>query len=448
MAAISLRLIAELFWILLVFSACIIAARYVERLNHPLVGWLLFGGLAFLTSLARARLFLRISDKTAEGIVRGVGHVLVYLLAASAVYLLICLLGDQRADLALMLPLWLGALLPDLDSRLSLLGRLLPFLSRRLEARLGRSGSWHSLATNLVLALMSMPLIFLFDWQVWAVLWLGFFVHLFVDLWRPQGIPLLWPLSGRRVRILGVLDALGDGEWILVAALATAITLLLFPVELGRPVPPSAPTPTYEQSVDRYYSMRGRNLVYAWVEGSWQASGRRIRGTFEVLNVVDESFVMLDRYDGKVFTAGRSPTDNLYVNRISLSEGASVRIKPVEIQLEGAHLRDALPVLYQMQDEAGLQHIYISGDLFVSETGETVRKKMRGDYAQTSLRKVEAHGNGHFTLRYLTAAELIELADIYMDYIDLVITAVYETPASGPTATPLPGFPTQIEGGQ
>ena len=57
-AARSFRLAMDLFWILLLFSACIIAARYVERLSQPLLGWLLFGGLAFLTSLVRARLFL------------------------------------------------------------------------------------------------------------------------------------------------------------------------------------------------------------------------------------------------------------------------------------------------------------------------------------------------------------------------------------------------------
>ena len=303
----------------------------------------------------------------------------------------------------------------------------------------------HSLAANIVLALVSMPLILLFDWHVWAALWLGFFAHLVVDLWRPEGIPFLWPLSGRRVCILGVLDANSKGEWIVVAALAAVMTVLMLSVEVGRPVPRPAPTPTYEQSVERYYSMRGRSLVYAWLEGSWQATGRRIRGRFEILNAVDESFVMLDRYDGKVFTAGRSPGDNLYVNRSSLSEGASARIKPVEIHLEGAYVRDALPVLYQMQEEPGLQHITISGDLFVSEAGETERKMLRGDYAQTALRKVEAQGDGHFTLRYLTAAELIELADLYIEYADFIISAVYETPASGPTTTPLPAQPTEIE---
>ena len=234
----------------------------------------------------------------------------------------------------------------------------------------------------------------------------------------------------------------------LCVILTVLVSILLLVVDIGRPAPSPAPVPSYEQTVERYYSSRGRNLVYAWVDGSWQATGRRIRGTFEILNAVGDSFVMLDRYDGTVFGAGRSPTDNVYIDRISLSEGAAVRIKPVHVHLEEQCLKEALPILVQMQGEPGLQHIYVSGDLVVSEPDGPISTSLQPDFGQMHLRKVEAHGGGHFTVHYLSGSELVELANVCVETADLVITATYETPASGPTVTPLPSPPSPAEGDQ
>jgi hypothetical protein len=168
---------------------------------------------------------------------------------------------------------------------------------------------------------------------------------------------------------------------------------------------------------------------------------------------------MLDRYTGRLFSAGRSADDNLYLNRIDLVAGAPVEVKAVEIHLEDTTLAELLPVLQQMQREPGLEHIYVSGDLIsaqpptrgdttgssVEETGDQPNmstSELTPDYAQTSLRKITQAGPDHFTLRYLTAAELIERANVHVDMADLVVVATYVKPATGPTATPLPLPPT------
>jgi hypothetical protein len=35
------------------------------------------------------------------------------------------------------------------------------------------------------------------DWVIWTI-WLGFLSHLFADMLNPSGVPLFWPLTGKR----------------------------------------------------------------------------------------------------------------------------------------------------------------------------------------------------------------------------------------------------------
>jgi hypothetical protein len=183
--------------------------------------------------------------------------------------------------------------------------------------------------------------------------------------------------------------------------------------------------------------MRGRTQVFANLEGSWQASGRRLQGRYEVLNAVGSTLVLLDRYDGTVFTAGRQPEDNVYVSSLSLSQGAQVRVKAVELQLHDENLARALVPLYQMQQEAGLQHIYVSGELILEGESPGIME-LQEQWSRFRLPMVQPVEPGHYELQYLTAAGLIGLANTGIESANLVIVATYVSPADGPTATPLP----------
>ena len=255
---------------------------------------------------------------------------------------------------------------------------------------------------------------------------------------------LLWPVSRKRFAALGrsvAAPARGFETKLLLGLAAIALFLLLF-VDVGRPPPQPAPVPSYAQTLDRYYALRGRNQVVAAVEGTWQATGRRITDRFEVLNAAGESFVMLDRFTGKVFAAGRGAADNLYLNSIRLQEGPPIRIQAVEVQLQDQALADALPAIYQMEREPGLQHIYVSGDVILPPGPADAEPPLAASQAQTSLRHIQPSDgdptNRHYRLQYLTAPNLIDLAHVQVEMADLVIVATYVPDASGPTPTPLP----------
>jgi hypothetical protein len=91
-----------------------------------------------------------------------------------------------------------------------------------------------------------------------------------------------------------------------------------------------------------------------------------------------------------------------------------------------------------MQQEAGLQHIFVSGDIVVQDSGTMNSPPLAVDYSQSSIRKIQPHEAGHFTLHYLTASELIALANVWVETADLTIWATYIEAGPEPTVTPLP----------
>ena len=82
----------------------------------------------------------------------------------------------------------LGALLPDIDSPSSIVGRYVPILPQTLPHRT----ITHSFAACIAMAFIYKPIAY------------GMFTHLLLDMLNPEGVPLLWPMRRKfRVPILG-----------------------------------------------------------------------------------------------------------------------------------------------------------------------------------------------------------------------------------------------------
>lgn len=436
--------ISHLVWMLLMAAALILGVRYVERLPAAAaIGYIVLGLGIFLLSAGRSLLRQQARQKRDTedlNVVEALSGV-TYVLFSAALYVGVSLVLHRPVWPILFVPLGFGSLLPDLDSRTSLAGRLLPVLSRRMEASLGDGGSWHSLGACTIIALITAPVVLLIPIEGWALILLGFLSHVVLDTLRPSGTRLFWPLSRRRYYVWGRFGTAHCTERRVGLVLVFVTVAMLFAADLEPPQPPPVEVPSYEQSLQRYESLRGRTLVLADVDGIWQATGRRVYARFEVLSMEGESLVMLERFTGRIFRAGRQPEDHLYLNRLSIVAGSAVRVKPVEISLADQLLADALPVVYQMQVEPGLQHIYVSGELVVASDAAVTGDRLSGDHAQLQVRRIiEGEGN-QFRLQYMTASELIALAGIRVESGQLVIVATYTSPASGPTATPLPTSP-------
>ena len=445
--------IANLIWMVLLYIFGVLAIRYIERMPNTVIGCVLLGSAGFLLSWARAALYQRVTEQRRpiqfsedQALSVLLLHNANYLLLALIAYLVLSWLLRLPIEPLLLIPLWIGALLPELDCRDSLPGRLLPWISQSLEDRFGHLEEWHTPAAAVLVAFVSAPLGLVFGAQAAYLIPLGFLSHLLIDVLAPSGVMLLWPFSRTRYGVFrGILERSGSlAERVLAGGLAVVAVALL--VAIGsRPEPAPAPAPSYEQTLERYYSMRGRTQVFAYIEGAWQMSGRPISGWFEILNALDDSYLLLDRYTREIFAAGQATDDNVYLTRIVLRTGPSIVIKPVESHLEDQRLSEALGIVYEMQREPGVQHIHVSGELVLAESQESGAALLWEDLSQTSLRKVQQQDDAHYRLQYLTASEFIELGEVHVEIAELLIVATYVPAEAGPTVTPLPSSPATKE---
>jgi inner membrane protein len=119
--------------------------------------------------------------------------------------------GHPEAIVAAMIAGGLTALIPDIDSPYSKLGRVLFPVSYLIKHITGHRGAFHSLAAALGIALvLSFFLPFSSQLLQFKIIFYGMVSHLLLDALTPGGVPLLYPLSRRfsvpLVRTGGILE--------------------------------------------------------------------------------------------------------------------------------------------------------------------------------------------------------------------------------------------------
>lgn len=124
-----------------------------------------------------------------------------------------------------------GALLPDIDSPRSSLGRLVPFISVPIERKWGHRTVTHCLLAVAVLAVVLSPLLF-FRGTMFAALLIGYMSNLMADCATKSGCPLFLPRP--EIAVLPGNDRYrfttgAVSEWILLAVL-TILLAAVFPI--------------------------------------------------------------------------------------------------------------------------------------------------------------------------------------------------------------------------
>ena len=96
----------------------------------------------------------------------------------------------------------ISALLPDLDTPFSWLGRKLKPVSNIISFIFGHRGMMHSLLFMVVITTVG----YLYLRSYWMGIAIGFFSHLVLDMMNVMGVRLLWPLD---FKVRGFLRANG-----------------------------------------------------------------------------------------------------------------------------------------------------------------------------------------------------------------------------------------------
>jgi inner membrane protein len=119
-----------------------------------------------------------------------------HLVSAQSAYLGACILAAHPPSLAEAFAALGGALLPDLDSRQSYIGRVLPFLSAPIEHWVGHRTLSHSLLAQLALGALAW---WTLPFGYFLALLAGWLSHSWIDMLNPSGVAWFWPSRARCV---------------------------------------------------------------------------------------------------------------------------------------------------------------------------------------------------------------------------------------------------------
>lgn len=90
--------------------------------------------------------------------------------------------------------LFLGTILPDIDTTSSRLGKKTPFFLKPLRLLIKHRGFFHSVLAGLLLAYL---IAFLAPIKYSLVFLLAYFLHILLDGFTPKGVKAFWPLPFR-----------------------------------------------------------------------------------------------------------------------------------------------------------------------------------------------------------------------------------------------------------
>jgi len=255
-----------------------------------------------------------------------------------------------------------AALLPDIDTGKSSIGRLLFPVSSWLEKRTVHRGITHSFFASGVVTLAAYPLALLGYSQLWYGLILGYFFGWFADVFTKSGVQAFYPGRGRMIIPRNPRLRLATGsnaEWFLLFILVVVSILSIsinsggglirgFNQALGLP---SGAIETVNEDASRY-------LLRVRVQGRNAITEQPVDATYEVIEPLTVSDLLVKDEGGTVYRLGSSQESQIIASRIRVE-----RVAPVQVKIENIFLEDEY--LDRLANLTG--RVYLTGTLPIAD---------------------------------------------------------------------------------
>ena len=294
------------------------------------------------------------------------------------------------------------SLLPDLDKRNSIIGRLFPFISEPIDFHFGHRTLTHSLLFQLI---AGAALYWLLPFGGFLAVTCGIVSHAVGDMMTPHGVAWLWPSQARCVLPGNTrfrMKPMGWGElWFALLLAASAFPLL------GMAQSGAGTTGLIRQALGDITRARAdydaEKGGFAWtlrIEGRDNRTFDDVRGEYAVIGPWKEGGFILDTENGPR-SACRASGCDWYTDRAVVVRGAAEQTTVREIKAKTASvaaLREALAPL------VAVGQVYLLGSLggreippqppTVAVSGDTVelryaRPSVLGGWHDEVLRDVE-----------------------------------------------------------
>lgn len=311
--------------------------------------------------------------------------------------------------------LYLGSLLPDIDTAHSGLGRWVRPVSRVLERRFGHRTLTHSLLGTLI---VSCALSWLLLLHPAALVWLlvGYVSHLLLDTANISGVPLLWPwrlqfwLVGNRawrVPYGSPQEFVWFGAFCALGAALTPLSVDGFNPWFHRLFP------TPYGSVSDYLRWQGGFEVFAVVNGENLLTRESVEGVrYRVIDAPDRETLLVVDPAGRAYTVGIGGGDNIHAARVRVYRGEAITTSTYRLDLGGRLVRDLIAALPK-----GAKRVYVTAEL---ETQGTAELPPVLGYT----RRIEA-SEGGYTLRSATIGDLQSIEGLAITQGSAVVRAEY-----------------------
>lgn len=254
-----------------------------------------------------------------------------------------------------------AGLLPDLDKRHGVVGRLFPWLSEPLEYRFGHRTLTHSLLACTVLALLLWPLL---PHGLWLAVVAGYTSHPVADMMTPAGVGWFWPARWRcvlpgneRYRM----HAMGWGE-LAFAAILAATTVPLLDMAKAKPGTGSviaAAIGDIATARTRYDAEKGDHRWSLRLEGRDNLTLADVNGDYPIIGPWKAAGFLIETADGPQ-TVCRSGDCNWYAESAVAVKGE--RQETVTRHIDAEHTSPAA-LMNALKPLEATGEVYLIGSL-------------------------------------------------------------------------------------
>jgi membrane-bound metal-dependent hydrolase YbcI (DUF457 family) len=287
---------------------------------------------------------------------------------AGFIYLLLLTTTGVALSLVNVLVIALASILPDADTGASIVGKAVPFLSRRIERRFGHRTLTHSIPFVAGLAILLSPLLAVSK-DLYICLVIGYATHPFLDSMTVNGVKLFYPFSN--VRCVFPLEVNNPHRYRVQTGsrMDKALGVIFF----------LACVPTFlisHQGYERFIRFAQRNIesavrdynefsqthrVRARVSAHSMLTKERINGEFEIVGSLNDHTLLFRGSDGQLHTLGKQYRADYVANEVVCERGALATTTVTTIDLANQSLSQLALYL----DPAREHHLF--GHLNASE---------------------------------------------------------------------------------
>ncbi len=260
-----------------------------------------------------------------------------------------------------------ASLLPDIDLPTSKFGRVLFWVSTRLEREFGHRTITHSMLALIVVAMLAGPLYLVSPAWFGAIIG-GYWSHIWIDMVNLRGADLLWPSplrfvfpGNRKFRM-----ATGSKAEMVLLTSFVAISALLYPVSgSGFRVGLQHLLGNFEMAHDSFIKNAGSYWYTLKLEAIDNLTLEHVKCDCQVVGAWKGGLIVLQ--GGKPRAVGPSQEQhNLYPTHTELTEGEPLRVVAHRVDMRGRSLRWLL-------DRLDKRHTYyISGQMVVGRKSAPV----------------------------------------------------------------------------